>query len=223
MTFFLTKGHGQGADRAGYGFPARLRRVRRRTSGFFPLPPKPRGIPMNNGDLVADFELPTTTVSPGELSELLAKGPVVLFFYPAAMTGGCTGRELPLPRPGARSSRRPGAQRLGISPDAVGKQREFSAMHSFDYPLLSDPDGAVATQFGVRRQVRAGADPRPDLRHRLRQPGDRVHQERTAHGRARGQGAGGAARGLSSGFTPFDVVGAAVRPPRLRSSAYGWE
>jgi peroxiredoxin Q/BCP len=44
-----------------------------------------------------------------------------------------------------------GAQRVGISADQVEKQKQFSEKHSFDYPLLSDPDGAVATQFGVRR------------------------------------------------------------------------
>ena len=45
-----------------------------------------------------------------------------------------------------------GAQRVGISADDVAKQKKFSEKHEFDYPLLSDPDGAVATQFGVRRR-----------------------------------------------------------------------
>ena len=44
-----------------------------------------------------------------------------------------------------------GAQRVGISADQVEKQKQFSDKHQFDYPLLSDPDGSVATQFGVRR------------------------------------------------------------------------
>ena len=44
-----------------------------------------------------------------------------------------------------------GAHRVGISADKVEKQKQFSDKHSFDYPLLSDPDGTVATQFGVRR------------------------------------------------------------------------
>jgi thioredoxin-dependent peroxiredoxin len=34
----------------------------------------------------------------------------------------------------------------------VAKQKQFSEKHAFDYPLLSDPDGKVATQFGVRRR-----------------------------------------------------------------------
>ncbi|MEV6604467.1 peroxiredoxin [Kutzneria sp. NPDC051319] len=106
---------------------------------------------MNNGDLVADFELLDDHGEPRRLSEFLAKGPVVLFFYPAAMTGGCTAENCHFRDLGAEFEAA-GAQRLGISPDAVGKQREFSAMNSFDYPLLSDPDGVVATQFGVRRK-----------------------------------------------------------------------
>jgi thioredoxin-dependent peroxiredoxin len=106
---------------------------------------------MNDGDLVADFELLDDRGEPRKLSDFLAKGPVVLFFYPAAMTGGCTAESCHFRDLGAEFEA-VGARRVGISPDAVGKQREFSATHSFDYPLLSDPDGVVATQFGVRRK-----------------------------------------------------------------------
>jgi len=42
---------------------------------------------------------------------------------------------------------------VGISADDVAKQKQFSDKHEFDYPLLSDPDGTVATQFGVRRRI----------------------------------------------------------------------
>ena len=45
---------------------------------------------MRTGDQVPDFELPDQTGTPRRLSTLLADGPVVLFFYPAAMTYGCT-------------------------------------------------------------------------------------------------------------------------------------
>ena len=45
---------------------------------------------MHEGDEVPDFELPDQDGRPRRLSTLLADGPVVLFFYPAAMTGGCT-------------------------------------------------------------------------------------------------------------------------------------
>src|SRR5712664_4374744 len=59
---------------------------------------KPPGIPgvsmlgpvVRKGDVVTDFELPDETGAPRRLSGLLADGPVVLFFYPAAMSLGCT-------------------------------------------------------------------------------------------------------------------------------------
>jgi peroxiredoxin Q/BCP len=44
-----------------------------------------------------------------------------------------------------------GVQRVGISRDSVAKQKEFSDLHSFDYPLLSDVGGSVADLFGVKR------------------------------------------------------------------------
>jgi peroxiredoxin Q/BCP len=75
----------------------------------------------------------------------------VLFFYPAAMTPGCTAESCHF-RDLKAEFEAVGAQRVGISADQVEKQKQFSDKHSFDYPLLSDPDGAVATQFGVRRK-----------------------------------------------------------------------
>ena len=107
---------------------------------------------MEKGDLVADFELPDEDGVPRKLSDLAAAGPVVLFFYPAAMTPGCTAESCHF-RDMKAEFEAVGAQRVGISADQVEKQKRFSDKHSFDFPLLSDPDGAVATQFGVRRKV----------------------------------------------------------------------
>jgi peroxiredoxin Q/BCP len=106
---------------------------------------------MEKGDLVPDFELPDEDGTPRKLSDLAASGPVVLFFYPAAMTYGCTKESCHF-RDLKSEFEAVGAQRVGISADQVEKQKQFSDKHSFDYPLLSDPDGAVATQFGVRRK-----------------------------------------------------------------------
>ncbi len=47
---------------------------------------------LNPGDVVDDFELPDQSGTPRRLSTLLQDGPVVLFFYPAAMTTGAPGR-----------------------------------------------------------------------------------------------------------------------------------
>ncbi|RQX13460.1 peroxiredoxin [Micromonospora ureilytica] len=107
------------------------------------------------GDVVQDFELPDETGTPRRLSELLAGGPVVLFFYPGAMTRGCTAESCHF-RDLAAEFTALGASRVGISRDTVAKQAEFSKLHGFDYPLLSDVDGAVAQQFGVKRRVPLG-------------------------------------------------------------------
>jgi peroxiredoxin Q/BCP len=108
---------------------------------------------MQTGDVVDDFEAPDEDGVPRRLSEFLATGPVVLFFYPAAMTMGCT-RESCHFRDLAAEFEEVGAHRVGISADPVDKQRKFSDMHSFDYPLLSDPDRTVAESLGVRRMLR---------------------------------------------------------------------
>jgi thioredoxin-dependent peroxiredoxin len=107
------------------------------------------------GDVVEDFELPDETGTPRRLSDFLATGPVVLFFYPAAMTAGCTAESCHF-RDLAREFAEVGAVRVGISRDSVSKQQEFADKYEFGYPLLSDPDGEIARRFGVRRAVAFG-------------------------------------------------------------------
>lgn len=101
-----------------------------------------------------EFELPDESGSPVKLSGLLEHGPVVLFFYPAAMTYGCTKESCHF-RDLKSEFESLGAQRVGISGDSVEKQKLFSKKHNFDFPLLSDADGVVATQLGVRRAIGA--------------------------------------------------------------------
>ena len=77
---------------------------------------------------------------------------VVLFFYPAAMTTGCTKESCHF-RDLKAEFEALGAQRVGISADTVDKQHQFADKHEFDFPLLSDPDREVAEMFGVKRRV----------------------------------------------------------------------
>ncbi|WP_343598958.1 peroxiredoxin [Mycobacterium sp.] len=105
---------------------------------------------MKTGDTVPDFALPDQTGTQRALSELLSDGPVVLFFYPAAMTPGCT-KEACHFRDLASEFAAVGASRVGISTDPVAKQAKFADAQRFDYPLLSDSDGTVAAMFGVKR------------------------------------------------------------------------
>ena len=102
------------------------------------------------GDTVPDFELLDESATPRTLSGLLAEGPVVLFFYPAAMTLGCTAEACHF-RDIAGDFAAVGAQRVGIGADKVEKQKQFADKHSLGYPLLSDPDRKVADQFGATR------------------------------------------------------------------------
>ena len=105
---------------------------------------------MQIGDQVEDFELPSTSGEPFRLSEQLLKGPVVLFFYPKAMTPGCTAESCHF-RDLKSEFEALGAQRVGISNDSVERQQRFTEKHGFDYPLLTDADRAVARRFGVKR------------------------------------------------------------------------
>ncbi|WP_441959223.1 peroxiredoxin [Mycolicibacterium houstonense] len=105
---------------------------------------------IRTGDTVPEFELPDQTGTMRSLTSLLADGPVVLFFYPAAMTPGCT-KEACHFRDLAAEFAAAGATRVGISTDPVAKQAKFADIQSFDYPLLSDAEGKVAAQFGVKR------------------------------------------------------------------------
>ncbi|HEV7206596.1 MAG TPA: peroxiredoxin [Jatrophihabitans sp.] len=105
---------------------------------------------MREGDEVPDFRLLDQDGAERSLSGLLADGPVVLFFYPAAMTTGCTKEACHFRDVGAEY-KAAGVQRVGISRDTVAKQKQFAEQHSFDYPLLSDAEGTVAGIFGVKR------------------------------------------------------------------------
>ncbi|MES9542283.1 MULTISPECIES: peroxiredoxin [unclassified Actinomadura] len=107
---------------------------------------------MNPGDVVDDFELPDETGEVLSLTSLLAKGPVVLFFYPAAMTPGCTAEACHF-RDLVAELAEAGAHPVGISADPVAKQKEFADTHSLGYPLLSDPSGEVRARFGVKRSL----------------------------------------------------------------------
>ncbi|MEU9925808.1 peroxiredoxin [Streptomyces griseoluteus] len=102
------------------------------------------------GDTAEDFTLPDETGTERRLTELLADGPVVLFFYPAALTPGCTVEACHF-RDLAGEFAAAGAQPVGISGDTVEKQQEFAGRHTLGMPLLSDTDGTIRERFGVKR------------------------------------------------------------------------
>src|SRR5947209_18167843 len=111
----------QRAKRAVIGRPA----ARRLTSGGGTVPG------MKPGEKAPDFELPDETGAQRKLGDLLANGPVVLFFYPAAMTPGCTKESCHF-RDLKREFEEVGAQRVGISADEVDKQKQSADKHTSD-------------------------------------------------------------------------------------------
>lgn len=114
--------------------------------------------PIRVGDPAPDFELPDQYGATLRLSRLLRVGPVVLFFYPVAMSRGCTAESCHF-RDLAAEFKAAGASRVGISRDSVARQRQFDAEHHLGYPLLSDAERAVASAYGVHRNI-PGLPPR---------------------------------------------------------------
>ncbi|HEY0891376.1 MAG TPA: peroxiredoxin [Nocardioides sp.] len=110
------------------------------------------------GDLAPDFELPDQHQTRVRLSRLLEAGPVVVFFYPLAMSRGCTAESCHF-RDLAAEFEAAGATRVGISRDTVARQRQFDDEHDLGYRLLSDADGTVASAYGVQRSL-PGLPPR---------------------------------------------------------------
>ena len=72
---------------------------------------------------------------------------VVVYFYPKAATPGCTTEACDF-RDNLNSLRAAGYEVLGISPDAGDALASFAEAESLNFPLLSDPDFAVATAYG---------------------------------------------------------------------------
>ncbi|MGD0053889.1 MAG: peroxiredoxin [Acidimicrobiales bacterium] len=107
---------------------------------------------MQIGERAPDFTLTDQRGRELTLSALLGHGPVALFFYPAAMTAGCTKECRHFRVLGAEFAAL-GAQRIGISMDSVERQSQFTEKNQLDYPLLADVGGGVARLYGVKRSI----------------------------------------------------------------------
>ncbi|MFZ2528917.1 MAG: peroxiredoxin [Rhodococcus sp. (in: high G+C Gram-positive bacteria)] len=105
---------------------------------------------MKPGDIAPDFALSDQDGEVRSLDALLADGPLVVFFYPAAFTAVCTAEACHF-RDLAAEFAAVGATRVGISADPVDRLASWSTRQAFGFPLLSDPDGVAAAAYGVRR------------------------------------------------------------------------
>jgi peroxiredoxin len=85
------------------------------------------------------------------LKHALAKGPVVVYFYPAAYTGGCD-LEAHTFATEADAFAKAGATIVGVSANSVARLNEFSADPKYcagKFPVASDPDGKIAATYGL--------------------------------------------------------------------------
>ena len=99
------------------------------------------------GDTAPSFTLPDADGSEVSLSDF-ADSRVIVYFYPAAMTPGCTTQAVDFTAAMAELSEA-GLHVLGISPDAQEKLIQFRDRQSVGFPLLSDTDRTVLGAYGA--------------------------------------------------------------------------
>jgi peroxiredoxin Q/BCP len=104
------------------------------------MPIRP-GIPAPDFDLLDDA---------GQLRRLSAfRGrPIVLYFYPADDTPGCT-KEACNFRDDYSAYEKAGVTILGVSPDSVESHQKFKRKYTLTFPLLADPDHRICSAYGV--------------------------------------------------------------------------
>jgi peroxiredoxin Q/BCP len=103
------------------------------------------------GQPAPDFKLASTDDQEVSLSDFKGKQAVVLYFYPRDDTPGCTAEACSF-RDLSKLFRDNGAEILGVSPDTVKAHKKFREKFHLTFPLLADPDHAVAEQYGVWQQ-----------------------------------------------------------------------
>ncbi|MEQ3637894.1 thioredoxin-dependent thiol peroxidase [Alcanivorax sp.] len=99
------------------------------------------------GNLAPNFTLPDQDGNQVELKTFRNQNPVVIFFYPKALTPGCTTQACGIRDTQVELEKR-GVVVFGISPDAVARLPKFIDKHALNFTLLSDEDHAIAEKYG---------------------------------------------------------------------------
>ncbi|MHA7178382.1 thioredoxin-dependent thiol peroxidase [Arthrobacter sp. Sr24] len=102
---------------------------------------------LTTGDPAPTFSLPNADGGITSLADFAGRK-LIVFFYPAAMTPGCTKQACDF-RDSLASLQAAGYEVVGISPDSVAKLEKFVARDELSYPLLSDEDHAVAEAYAA--------------------------------------------------------------------------
>jgi thioredoxin-dependent peroxiredoxin len=106
-----------------------------------------QGVALTPGQPAPDFDLPDADDRHVSLMSFRGRR-VVLYFYPAALTPGCTKQACDF-RDSLDVLSGAGMAVVGISPDPPEKLRKFRATHALPFPLLSDPDRHVLEAYGA--------------------------------------------------------------------------
>src|SRR5262245_39415004 len=104
-------------------------------------------MPIEEGKLAPTFTLPDAKGNKVTLRSLRGKD-VIVFFYPADDTPGCT-KEACGFRDAWSDLKKAGAVVLGVSPDSGESHRAFASKYDLPYTLLSDPKHSVMTTYGA--------------------------------------------------------------------------
>jgi len=107
---------------------------------------------IREGDVAPDFTLPKQDGSTVSLKDLLAKGAVVLYFYPKDDTPGCTVEACSF-RDAYEDFKEAGAEVVGISSDSAGDHKAFADKHRLPFTLVSDAGGQIRKLYGVPKTL----------------------------------------------------------------------
>ncbi|GAA3295768.1 thioredoxin-dependent thiol peroxidase [Arthrobacter citreus] len=102
---------------------------------------------LSPGEKAPDFTLPATGSASVSLADFRGRSTIV-YFYPAAATPGCTTQACDF-RDNLNKLQDAGYAVVGISPDPIPKLEKFAEAEHLNFPLLSDPDHAVAEAYGA--------------------------------------------------------------------------
>ena len=100
------------------------------------------------GDKVPRFKAAADDGSTWDISKFIGKEYIVIYFYPGAMTGGCTKQACSY-RDHQDDLASAKAIVVGISGDEIESLKLFKQAENLNFPLLSDKKGSIANSFGV--------------------------------------------------------------------------
>jgi len=116
------------------------------------LPANAQSTSLAVGDAAPKFEVADDEGKPWKSSDHFGKKIVVVYFYPADMTGGCTAQACAFRDDMGKLADKDVAV-VGVSGDTVKSHQLFKKAHDLNFPLLADVDGVVADAFGVPKTV----------------------------------------------------------------------